>query len=109
MSKAHEFRGVILDTGATYAPGAVPPPVIASMDFVRRLQDESPIPVPDDARQKFADWVLNMMDRYSAHYARPVLDLIDGGGPECSACGGLWPLCGHHHWTTIGLDEEGES
>ena len=21
----------------------------------------------------------------------------DGSGPECSLCGTLWPLCGHHH------------
>lgn len=42
---------------------------------------------------------------YGASTARPVFDM-DGSGTQCSYCGAIWPLCGHHHLSTMPTDDD---
>lgn len=95
-----EFRGIMIEQG-----DSVPPRVIASKDFVREVRDE--FGLTDDDAVRAADWVVGKMERYSAYFARPVFDM-KGQGPQCSACGAFWPLCGHARFSGV-LDEEEET
>ena len=52
-----------------------------------------------------ADWAADWGERLGARTARPVFDM-DGSGPQCSYCGAIWPLCGHHHLSTMPTDDD---
>lgn len=74
-----------------------PPRFVASKKLIRIIQDAREANPTDEA---FADWLANFMEGYAAHFAHPVFDVsegADGSGPECSLCGMLWPMCGHHN------------
>jgi hypothetical protein len=62
---------------------------------------------PDDAA-KVADWAADKMERFGARTAQGVFTM-DGGGPLCSWCGTIWPLCGCHHLSEMLTDEEREN
>lgn len=94
-AKIGEFSGIIEDTGQTRPVMSVPSRLIASVKFIRQVQDGLGI-ADDDRAREAADWVLDKMERFGAYTARPVFDM-DGNGPQCSWCGAIWPLCGHHH------------
>jgi len=98
-----EFDGVILNTGQTRPVMSRPPEVQAASRFVIEVRDA--LGLSDEAAPAAADWVLNKMERYGASQARPVFD-TEGNGPECSWCGQIWPLCGHHHMSAVRYPED---
>ena len=82
----------------------------ATRKVIREVMDVTGI--TDEAKAiEVADWLVNKMERYAAHTARGVFDM-DGNGPQCSWCGTIWPLCGHHHMSdereSDGILVEGE-
>lgn len=88
-----------------------PRPLQASRKLMQMIEDAQ----REHATQvAFADWLANFMERYAASFAHPVFDVsegADGSGPNCSFCGAIWPMCGHHHmsdWVPAG-SEVGES
>lgn len=103
-----EFVGVInsfVDGGRERPPMSVPLKVEASKDFIDRVRTEIPCTVTDDEATAVADYVLNLMEKYGAFQAQPVVNM-HGTGPCCSWCGTIWPLCGHHHWSGVDFDNE---
>lgn len=74
---------------------SIPPRQVASSKFIREVKYA--LDIEDDDRARLvADWVIDKMERFGAATARGVFDM-DGNGPQCSWCGVIWPLCGHHH------------
>ena len=75
-----------------------PPRARASLKLKRQVQtDLAGRDVSNDAHAwDVADWVADKMERFGARTARPVFTM-DGRGPVCSWCDGVWPLCGCHH------------
>ena len=103
-----EFTGVIsryVDGGRKRPVMSMPLGVEASSDFISRVRAEIPCTVTDDEATAVADYVLNLMERYGAFSAQPVVNM-HGVGPCCSWCGTIWPLCGHHHWSGVDFDDE---
>lgn len=102
-----EFDGILIGTGPSNRPVMSKPyPFKAARVFVDRVMVE--LDVPDRERAEVvADWIVNFAERFGAHGARPMFDM-DGNGPQCSWCGTIWPLCGHHHMSGA-LDEESET
>lgn len=90
-----EFSEIMQSMGESRPVMSVPPRVIASAKFIREVQRELDI-ADDDRAREAADWIIDKMERFGAYTARAVFDM-DGIGPQCSWCGGIWPLCGHHH------------
>ena len=101
-----EFSEIMQSTGESRPVMSVPPRVIASAKFIREVQRELDI-ADDDRAREAADWIIDKMERFGAYTARRVFDL-EGNGPQCSCCGGIWPLCGHHHQAFQPHDHEGE-
>lgn len=101
MSASDYFSEIALPQESRWLM-ARPAPLIASNLFVREVQEG----LADKTPQEQADWVLNKMESFGASFARPVFDM-EGGGPLCSFCSAIWPLCGHHHMA--GVNEDGES
>lgn len=89
-----EFEGIGLVVEARSGPMARPKPMQATKKFIQHVSDNLDL-VPG-SETAAADFILNMMERYAAQTARPVMDM-EGRGPQCSTCSTIWPLCGHHH------------
>lgn len=102
-----EFSEIIQSAGESRPVMSVPPRVIASAKFIREVQRELDI-VDDDRAREAADWIIDKMERFGAYTARAVFDL-DGIGPQCSWCGAIWPLCGHHHQAHQPHDDDGDA
>lgn len=106
MSAAsNEFTEVAIGRGERRPLESVPPTLIATRDFAHRVQNEIPCTVTDEETEAVADWVLNMMERFGAFSAQPVFTM-DGAGPVCSWCFGIWPFCGHHHQSGHDFDQQ---
>jgi hypothetical protein len=84
---------------------SIPPRQVASSKFIREVKHALDITDEDRARV-VADWVIDKMERFGAATARGVFDM-NGNGPQCSWCGVIWPLCGHHHQSEV-IDEDEE-
>jgi hypothetical protein len=82
-----------------------PPRQVASSKFIREVQHTLGIE-DDDRARVVADWVIDKMERFGAATARGVFDM-NGNGPQCSWCGVIWPLCGHHHQSKV-IDDEAD-
>lgn len=80
-----------------------PAPFTATKKFAQYVQEN--LGIPDERMYDAADWVVNLMERYGAAFAKPVFDM-EGNGPMCSFCSMIWPLCGHHHMSAEIDDEE---
>lgn len=100
-----EFSAIIINDGETRPVMSKPRPFKATKKFIHHVQDN--LELADDKAVAAADWVLNLMERYGAASAQPVFDM-EGSGPNCSWCGTIWPLCGHHHMSE-NLPDEDES
>ncbi len=81
---------------------SVPPRVKASKKLILEVRDA--LGLDDDAAVKAADWIADKMERFGAFSAHMSFD-AEGNGPQCSWCGMVWPLCGHHHLSGWGDDE----
>ena len=102
-----EFVGILIETGPANRPVmSKPHPFKAARVFVDRIMTEFDVPDREQA-EVMADWIVNFAERYGAYQAAPVFDM-DGNGPQCSWCGAIWPLCGHHHMTGRDLEEGGD-
>lgn len=101
----NEFEGIFLGTMETRPVMSKPKPMQATKKFIREVQDA--LSIPDDKAFEAADWVANKMERFGASSAAPVFDM-DGSGPNCSWCGMIWPLCGHHHMSDNLPDDDDE-
>jgi hypothetical protein len=102
-----EFTAIIITDGENRPVMAKPRPFKATKKFIAHVQDN--LGTPDERAVDAADWVLNLMERYAAQYARPVFDM-EGNGPQCSLCSMIWPLCGHHHMSSnLPPDEDEEA
>jgi len=106
MAYDGEFDEVILTTGQTRPVMSRPPEMQAASKFVIEVRDA--LGLSDESAPAAADWVLNKMERYAASQARPVFD-TEGNGPQCSWCGQIWPLCGHHHMSAVRYPEDDET
>ncbi len=90
-----------------------PPRATASRDLIRATAAELRIigiNLPPDMEAPVADWLADKLHRFVALTSRPVFGM-DGSGPECSSCGQVWPLCGHHHlsaWINPDDNQEGQ-
>lgn len=102
MSTDTEFTAIMINEGGTRPVMAKPGPFKATKKFIQHVQDN--LGIPDINAVEAADWVLNLMERYAAQYAKPVFHM-DGSGPRCSFCSMIWPLCGHHHMSSEDLSE----
>lgn len=83
-----------------------PPAYKATKKFALYIRDN--LGIPEDRMYEAADWVANLMERYGAQFAKPVIDM-EGNGPICSFCSMIWPLCGHQHMSAELDDGDGES
>lgn len=95
----YDFTEIILRTGETRPVMSKPPKLTATKKWIQQVEDatyDCSHPSGHLDHGKFADWILNAMEEFAAMNARPVFDM-DGQGPQCSTCGMIWPLCGHHH------------
>lgn len=99
-----EFHGIAITPGESRPLMSRPPRLIASAKFIREVRDALGIEDYDRAREA-ADWVLDKMERFGARTAQPMFDM-EGNGPRCSWCGGIWPLCGCHHLSEEVQDEK---
>lgn len=54
----------------------------------RALEDTQGTP------EQMAQWIAERIEEYGAMQSMPVFDM-EGNGPMCSWCGGIWGLCGH--------------
>lgn len=106
MSLNPEFQAIMIPAPGNRPVMSKPAPYQATMKFVREVRDE--LELDDDAAVKAADWILNKMERFGANTAQPMFDM-DGNGPNCSWCGMIWPLCGHHHMSSNLPDDEDEN
>lgn len=99
-----EFDGILIPQGGNRPLMSYPPEFKAARVFVDRVMVE--LDVPDRERAEvMADWIVNFAERFGAYQAGPMFDM-DGNGPQCSWCGQIWPLCGHHHMTGRNLEED---
>ncbi|WP_017791898.1 hypothetical protein [Leucobacter salsicius] len=102
--KPSEFDGILIATGGSRPLMSKPPEFKAARVFVDRVMAE--LDVPDRERAEFmADWIVNFAERFGASAAQPMFDM-EGNGPQCSWCGQIWPLCGHHHMSEEISDDE---
>lgn len=94
----YDFTEIILHTGSTRPVMSKPPALQATRKWVQQVEvavTECTRPDGSLDTEALADWILNAMEQYGARAAVPVFDM-DGHGPQCSHCGAIWPLCGHH-------------
>lgn len=105
----YDFTEIILPSTETRPAMAKPPALRAARKWVQQVE----VAVTECTRADWtldtvalADWILNAMEQYGARAATPVFDM-DGCGPQCSHCGAIWPLCGHHHTSEV-LDDDPE-
>ena len=103
MTEEYDFTGVILDTGQKRPLMSKPARLNATRKWVAQV--ERAAREADGDMEALADWVLNAMEGYAALTARPVFE-TDGAGTNCSHCMGFWPLCGHHHMTSVNVNNE---
>lgn len=101
---AGEFAEIFEPFWGNRRPMSQPPRVTASMKFIREVQHALDVADDDKAREA-ADWIVDKMERFGARTARMVFD-AEGNGPQCSWCGTIWPLCGHHHQSEVVEDAE---
>jgi len=81
-----------------------PPRLLPSAKLVRQVRIACDL--EDDATaERVAYWAADWGERLGARTARPVFDM-EGNGPQCSWCGAIWPLCGHHHLSEEIDDED---
>lgn len=97
-----EFEGIFMPHEGERPVMSKPPTMRASKKLIDQVRWE--LGLPGDVAVQVADWVADRMERYAALFAKPVFSM-DGGGPVCSLCGVIWPLCGHHHLSAE-IDEE---
>lgn len=103
-----EFTGIFLNEGGTRPVMSRPPTAKASQTLIDQVRFELDIEDRDQAT-RIADWVAGKLQRFEAFEARPVFDM-DGMGPQCSTCGQIWPLCGHHHFSYAeGINDDQEA
>ena len=103
----YDFTAIILHTGATRPVMSKPPALQSARKWVQQVEAAVTECTRADGSldtEALADWTLNAMEQYGARAATPVFDM-DGHGPQCSHCGAIWPLCGHHH-TSEALDDD---
>ena len=95
--RSTEFDGVFLVEGRERPIFSHPPRVKATKYLEDKINDESPVPIPDDKAEAMADWIANMLNRYGAYHARMMFEMSpDGeGNPACSYCGAVHMMCGH--------------
>ena len=95
--RSTEFDGVFLVEGRERPIFSRPPRVKATKYLEDKINDESPVPIPDDKAEDMADWIANLLDRYGAYHARMMFEMSpDGeGNPACSYCGAVHMMCGH--------------
>lgn len=103
MSAPGRYDGIMQFGGGSRPVMSRPQTPVATSLFIREVRDALLI-VDDDAARNAADWIVQHMEGMGAASARPVFDM-DGNGPQCSWCGIIWPLCGHHHTSEV-LDED---
>lgn len=101
-----EFTGIFMGSTESRPVMSKPRPMQATKKLIREVQEA--LGIPDDKAEEAADWVANKMERFGAASAQPVFDM-EGSGPNCSWCGAIWPLCGHHHMSHNLPDDEDES
>lgn len=100
----YDYTGIFDFDPQPQRPMGKPVPAQASKKFQQIIEDAQRANL--DAKS-FADWVANYMEGYAALFAHPSFDASEGsktGGPQCSFCGAIWPLCGHSHmsaWTPV--------
>ena len=97
-----EFEG-IYELPVTNRPVMSPPPRLLP---TRKLVDQVRIACDLDeaTAERVAHWAADWGERLGARTARPVFDM-EGDGPQCSWCGAIWPLCGHHHQSEEDLSD----
>lgn len=100
-----EFNAIIINTGEPRPLMSKPRRLQGTKKFIRHVQDN--LNIPDAQAFEAADWVLNLMERYGARTAQSVFTM-EGSGPNCSWCGAIWPLCGHHHMSENLPEDESE-
>ena len=98
-----EFEGSMIATGESRPVMSRPPMSKAA----KKVVDEVRLLLADDpSAEDVADWAVARGERYAMYHARPVF-AMDGRGPLCSFCDGIWPLCGCHHYAS-GLEDDNE-
>ncbi len=98
-----EFENSLITVGGSRPVMSRPPMPKANtklVEEVRLLLADGP------TAEDVADWYAAKAERYAMYHARPVFEM-DGTGPACSHCSGIWPLCGCHHYAS-GLDDDNE-
>ncbi|MGX9348143.1 hypothetical protein [Microbacterium sp. KNMS] len=99
-----EFDGIFEAPVGSRPVMSKPPRLIASYKLIREVRDV--IGIEDDLRaREIADWLADKMERYGSRIARPVFEM-DGSGPSCAWCTGMWPLCGCFHLSEMDLDDQ---
>ena len=97
-----EFEEIFETPAASRPVMSQPPRMLPSRKLIDQVRVACDL---DDATaERVAYWAADWGERLGACTSRPVFDL-DGLGPQCSWCGQVWPLCGHHHQSEEGLDE----
>lgn len=107
QERVTEFTGIFMNDGQHRRVMSKPPTAKAAQPLIDQVRFELDIEDLDDAT-RIADWVAGKLQRFEAFEARPVFDM-DGSGPQCSTCGMIWPLCGHHHFSYAeGINDDEE-
>ncbi|MGR4009174.1 hypothetical protein [Leucobacter sp. 1207-22] len=101
-----EFEGILIDNSGSRPLMSKPPEFKAARIFVDRIMHEFEISDREQA-ERMADWIVNFTERFGARAAQPMFDL-EGNGPQCSWCGAIWPMCGHHHMSEELKDDDEE-
>lgn len=84
-----------------------PPMPLASQKLIDEVAERFDMDRYDPATREAADWLAAKLERYAMWHARPVFGM-DGGGPECSLCASIWPLCGCSHYSNPAAHESNE-
>lgn len=75
-----------------------PPMPLASQKLIDEVAERFDMDRYALRTRELADWLAGKLERYGMWHARPVFGM-DGGGPECSLCASIWPLCGCFHYS----------
>lgn len=93
-----EFEGIFEPNRGDRPVMSRPPKVEASVKFIHEVRDM--LADTEGVATDVADWIADKMERFGARTAEPVFTM-NGAGPVCSWCHVVWPLCGHHHMSTV--------
>lgn len=102
MAAKYDYEGISHTTGEERQPMQRPGRMVATKKLMRIIQDAQ---IEHWTEEAFADWFADYLEGYGASTAEPMFT-TDGEGPVCSWCGSIWPLCGHHHMSNVGSDND---